>query len=155
LWEINPNTVGVGVLSAATTGDPDAAIPLGAAATVTFAIAIPITAVGASSARRHPEVRGLTGARVAGWIGYGLTVADALVLLGLGLADEDVPAPLILSVVGLGAATSAAMVFDAFVSASQADAVAERQRGSLLPLIAVAPDGNGGVGGFLGLGGTF
>lgn len=148
--------------AAANTDDPDTSIPLGSTATLAFAAAVPITAVAASSAREHPQVKGLPAARIAGWIGYGLTIADAMVLIGLGLAEEEVSPGVVISVATLGAVSTSAMVADAFASASQADAkasgapiVGEAPSLQLAPRFAVLPDPRGGAEGYAGLVATF
>lgn len=154
-------TLGLAIGAAVNNDDSGTAIPLGAAATVVFAASMPISAAGAGSARDNPGVRGATGARIAGWIGYGVTVLDAMTLLGLGLADVNVNSGLILSVGALGAATSGAFAADAFISASEADHLASttapaQQALRLAPVAGVLPPVEGRKpAAYLGIGGVF
>ncbi len=158
-------TVSLGAPTAmfADEGDSDTAIPLGGVTLLVAGITTPITAAGAASARRHPEVRGAIGARIAGWIGYGVTMLDGMVLLGLGMADEEVTGAQVGSVVLLSTLSTTAMVVDAFVSASQARRLSgpqqplptAEQKPLLVPLVAAAPDFQGGAGLTLGLQGRF
>lgn len=82
----------------------DAATYVGAVATIFAAVSLPLIAVGAGSARGSGLVAGLLGARIAGWILYGLTMANAVVAVALGLADAYVPTPAIISLGVLGVA---------------------------------------------------
>ena len=56
---------------------------IGALAIVNLGVGAPITAVGASSARRYPAVVGSPGLRITSWVGYGLALLDAVILLNL------------------------------------------------------------------------
>jgi hypothetical protein len=106
----------------ANNGDEDVAIPLGIGATVLGGAMIPIVAGGGSSARNNPLVQGYPGLRLASWIVYGLSLADALLAIGLGLSDIEVPTPVVGSIGLLGVLSTAGMTLDAFESASSADA---------------------------------
>jgi len=98
----------------------DAGLAIGSATTGYFAITLPLVALGAASAR-HGDVPGSPPWRFVGWLGYGLTLADAALLIGLGAADVGVPgAPSSVGV--LGALSYVAMSVDALTSSSQASA---------------------------------
>ncbi len=98
--------------------------PLGGAGTGLFALSVPIVAVGGASARDNPAVVGEPGLRLWGWIGYGITLANALYLLSYA-GKQSPPDGAILSG-GLGGATALTLfIIDAFVSASQAQAIAD------------------------------
>ncbi|GEM_PF-2031127 len=100
----------------------DAAIAWGAAATGILAVWTPVVFAAGKSARRSgdPRVRGVAGLRVTGWVTYGVTLASAVVLLGLGLADVTVPDGYILLPTIMGTASILCMSIDAFVSGAQA-----------------------------------
>jgi hypothetical protein len=103
--------------------DEDIGIPVGSVATVIAGVTIPIAAAGGSSARKHPGVIGAPGMRLAGWIFYGLSLADAVTLLGLAVAGADIPPAVVASVGLLGTSSAVFMSLDAFDSAKQARAV--------------------------------
>lgn len=73
---------------------------------VTFIVAaslIPVTAAGGISVRRASSVRGCLGCRIAGWIFYGLAMAEGLTLLILGIGPDIGPPPGVITSVGLEA----------------------------------------------------
>ena len=72
---------------------------------------------------------GSTALRIVAWIGYGLTLADAAVLLAQ-TGTSTPPDGQILSVGLLGAASMACMVTDAFLSASEANQGMALERGA-------------------------
>lgn len=133
-WAVGAGIYGIVTMVATATligitlGLYDSGLPstiAGATATIFFAVSNPIIAAGGGSARRSGQVSGLLGARIVGWILYGLSLATAVVMVGLGLADVAVPIP---SIVGLGAGAILSTLFlslDAFVSASQAKTLKE------------------------------
>jgi hypothetical protein len=123
-------TVGLAVASEVTKDEQIPSLPLGIGATALIAIAGPITAVGGASARDRGGVRGSPGLRVAGWLGYALTLLDASALIGLGVAEITPPDGLITSVGLLGASSLTCLAADAFMSASEAN---ESARPSALP----------------------
>jgi hypothetical protein len=90
-------------------------------------------------------VSGIPGLRVAGWITYGLFMGDAVTMIALGAADQDVgPAPII-GALSLGGFSLIAFAADAMASANQANALAD-SRGSrsaakleLSPFVTPAP----------------
>lgn len=118
----------------------------GAIATIFYAVSNPIVAAGAGSARRGGQVSGLVGARIVGWILYGLTLATAVLMVGLGLAGDQVPVPLIVSL-GAGSVLSTLfMTLDAFVSASQARTLKEELGAGGVrhaPFVALVPSSAG------------
>lgn len=127
----------------------DTALPstiAGAIATIFYTVSNPIVAAGAGSARRGGQVSGLVGARIVGWILYGLTLATAVLMAGLGLGELQVPVPLIVSF-GAGAVLSTLfMTLDAFVSASQARTLKEELGTPGVrhaPFVAVVPSSTG------------
>lgn len=127
--------VGVGVVlgigSEITVEDQIPALPMGGVATMMFAAGIPIIAGGGSSARRAAGVRGSLGARIGGWVTYGLTMTNAVVLIGLGAAEVEVQHGQVAAVVVLGATSGALMAADALKSRRQA-AVERRKMTSAL-----------------------
>jgi hypothetical protein len=98
---------------------------VGAVATVFLGAGVPVAASAAASARRHTGVRGIgTGPRIAGWIGYGVSMLQAVTMVGIGVADGTVPSGLILGTTLTGTATGALFTADAFISHKQAREVA-------------------------------
>jgi hypothetical protein len=134
----------------ATKADEIPATPLGGAATALFAVSAPIVAIGGGSARTHPAVTGSLGLRIAGWISYGVALADAAYLLSqTGKSEPD--DGLILSVGLLGTASMACFVVDARISAAQATSLAGPQgyaraqppaRGGVLAPVLMRDPGN-------------
>lgn len=116
--------IGLTAGSEATKDEQVPSLPLGVGATVLIAVAGPVVGIGGGSARGSLGVNGATGLRVAGWIGYVLTLLDATTLIGLGVAEVEPPDGVILSVGLLGASSLACLSADAFISASQANAAA-------------------------------
>jgi hypothetical protein len=111
--------LGLAIASEATKEDTLPSAPLGGVATALFGISLPIVAIGGSSARGNPAVTGSLGLRIAGWIGYGVTLADAAFLLSQ-VGQRTLDDGLILSVGLLGAASMACFVVDARMSAAEA-----------------------------------
>lgn len=136
-------------------------IPLGAAATVMLGAMGPVVFAGGASARRRPGAHGVVGLRVAGWIGYGVTLTDAVYLIVTGVGGI-VPPPGVITIAGVsGALGLTAFAIDALVSHnSAADAEPAPRSASgikwtplLLPL---APtNGNRGTGLSLGVAARF
>jgi hypothetical protein len=155
-------TIALTAASEATKEDQIPALPLGVGATVLIAVSGPVTAVGAASARQGGDVKGAQGARIAGWIGYGLTLLDASILIGMGVSEVEPVDGLILSVGLLGAASLACFSTDAFISASQAETAAgtsgTRARGfdfSMSPALGVRRTEQGTFEPTVGLQGVF
>jgi hypothetical protein len=110
---------------------------IGAIATIFFAISAPIVAGGAGSARHSRQVSGALGARIVGWILYGLTLASAVISVALGAAGLSVPIPLIVTLGGGGVLSLLCFTLDAFISAGQARALKEQL--SATPSLSHAP----------------
>jgi hypothetical protein len=66
-------------------------------------------------------VKGALGLRIVGWVAYGLTLAEASVLIGLGVNEVEPPDGVILSVGALGATALFSHAGDAFFSAAEAN----------------------------------
>jgi len=131
---LTPIALGFAIASAVATQDAvnhhsGNAVPvgLGVVSTLVSGIGVPIVAGGGGSARRHPEVRGVLGLRIAGWISYGLFMADALALIGMGAASVDPGESPIILAGALGAFSMISMAIDAVASASQANSMAPTQ----------------------------
>ena len=141
--------------------DPVASTALSGAFTLTTIIQSPITAAGGRSARVATGVEGERGARVGGWIFYVVAIVALPGMIFYGLAHEEPPPHGWIVGVGIaGALSQTLLAVDAFVSHSQALALAPptvgRPRGAgiaLAPTIApyLAPEaGNGAVFGVTG-----
>lgn len=102
--------------------DPDASRAVGIAATLYAATAGPIVANGGGSARRHPQVQGSPGLRVTAWVGYAVTIIDALALIAVSF-ESEVSNGHVFSVGLLGALSTVGFALDAATSAEQADAL--------------------------------
>lgn len=103
---------------------------IGALAIVNLGVGAPITAVGASSARRYPAVVGSPGLRITSWVGYGLALLDAVILLNLSW-DHEIDSGQIVSVGLLGALSTAGFAADALISGRQAESL--RSQGGYAP----------------------
>jgi hypothetical protein len=114
--------LGLAVGSELTKDEQNPSLPLGIGATTLIAVAGPITAVGAGSARDGGDVKGAQGLRIVGWVAYGLTLVDASVLIGMGANEVEPPDGVIVSVGALGAISLLSLAGDAFFSASEARA---------------------------------
>jgi hypothetical protein len=120
--------------------DEDVGIPVGSAALVIAGVTIPVVGRAGASARNHPAVIGSPGLRLAGWIFYGLSIADGLTLLGLAISDVDIPPAVTASVGALGTASAVFMSLDAFSSAAQARELGTAPRLSLRPYVGAIRD---------------
>ena len=112
----------LGTLSAVTSNtDVDTSTGFGILGTVVIGVGIPVSELIASKTRRTTRVRGSIGLRIAGWAGYGLTLADAITLLALS-DDEDVNIGpgLIISVAILGAMSTTCLGLDNSTTVLQA-----------------------------------
>jgi hypothetical protein len=115
-------TLGLAIGSEMTKDEQVPSLPLGVSATLLVGASGPIVAVGASSARESGDVKGAQGLRITGWIAYGLTLADASVLIAMGASEVEPVDGLITSVGALGAVSLLSFAADAFFSAAEADA---------------------------------
>lgn len=120
---------GLTIGSELTKENQNPAIPLGAAATILFAGSVPIAFGGAASARNQADVRGSLGAMITSWILYGLTLTDAIALIGVGASGIEPPTGLIASVGVLGLSSATLMSIHAFVAHGQARSKMEARRG--------------------------
>ncbi|MCP4599867.1 MAG: hypothetical protein GY847_04880 [Proteobacteria bacterium] len=152
---------GLGAAAAVTADDTIPSIPLGAAATVTLAVMGPLTFAGGKSARRGAGVRGILGLRIPGWITWGISLGNALVLIGVGVS-VDVPPWQIMVTTIIGDLSLILFSVDALVSRSQAKRVirenahkSDHHNVALSPLLAPVYGPDGVSGGILGLGGSF
>lgn len=132
------------ILGVASAGadDDDAGIALGAAATLIGGVGIPIVGAGPRRTRSNTGVVGNRGLRIAGWIGYGVAMADALYLLAIS-EDVDTGSAAI-PVAILGATSAILFAVDASQTASQAQSL---QRGSIRkihPMVGMARDRSSG-----------
>ncbi len=105
-----------------TSAHPIPSIPLGASATVLHAIDVPLVAWSGSALRRRTGVPGVLGLRVVGWLFYGLTLADAAVLLALGALNIQPPTGTIAGAGVSGFISSVFISADALATAQQVDA---------------------------------
>ena len=112
--------LGLGIPSGAIWDKPGLTEPLGAAATVIAAIGIPMVVHMSGKTRAATGVEGNPGLRIAGWIGYGLSLSDACVLLILGASGTTTSGGPTYSVVALGVATTIIMAIDASQTYGQA-----------------------------------
>jgi hypothetical protein len=112
--------LGLGITSGAIDDNPDMTIPMGAVATLIGAIGIPIVAHMAGKTRTNTGVEGNPGLRLAGWIGYGLALSDAVVILGLAIGGANTSGGPTYSVAALGSVASIIMAIDASQTYNQA-----------------------------------
>jgi len=133
--------LGLGITSGAIYDNPELTIPLGVAATLVGAIGIPIVAHMAGKTRNSTGVEGNPGLRLAGWIGYGLALSDAVVLLGLALGDVNTSGGPTYSVAALGSIASIIMAIDASQTSNQAKNL--KTSSSIQPAFGTIRDNNG------------
>lgn len=105
--------LGLGITSGAIYDNPELTIPMGAAATLIGAIGIPIVAHMASKTRDKTGVEGNPGMRLAAWIGYGLALSDAVIILGLAAGGTDTSGGPTYSVAVIGSVASILMALEA------------------------------------------
>jgi hypothetical protein len=132
--------------------EADAARKWGTLSIVFFGVTTPLVALGGASARNHPDVTGHPPLRVAAWVAWGLTLADAAWLL-LRSDRKVIHDGYILSVGVFGTFSTLAFTLDARTSAAQA----ERLRTANLshPTLGLAKGSAGGLVPTLGWAGTF
>lgn len=111
-----------------TSEDQIPSLPLGAAATVLVAALGPVTFAGAKSARSE-TVTGLLGMRIVGWVTYGVSLANALVLLLFGVVEVTPPDGYITAVGVLGALSLTSFAIDAVAGYSEASSLAATDSG--------------------------
>jgi hypothetical protein len=80
-------------------------MPLGVTGLALHIAGVPIVAGGASSARRKGMVGGCLGCRIAGWIIYGIGIADGIALVALG-SSGITPYDSMVAIVGFLSLTS-------------------------------------------------
>lgn len=105
--------LGLGITSGAIYDNPELTIPMGAAATLIGAIGIPIVAHMASKTRKSTGVEGNPALRLAGWIGYGLALSDAVIILSLAAGGTDTSGGPTYSVAVIGSVASILMALEA------------------------------------------
>jgi hypothetical protein len=94
---------------------------LGGVATLIFGVTLPVVAGSSSKLRDRSGVTGSPGLRLAGWIGYGFTMVDAIVAVGLGASDIEVPDGTVIALGVLGGASLAMISAEANTTARQAE----------------------------------
>jgi hypothetical protein len=86
---------------------------MGGVATLIAGIGIPLVASGAEKTRRATGVEGNLGLRIAGWVGYGLALTDAVTIIGLSVGGADMSGAPSYSVTLLGVASCILIAVDA------------------------------------------
>jgi hypothetical protein len=129
----------LGTASAVTSGS-DASVGLGAAATIIAGIGIPIGGLIGGITRSSAGVRGSIPLRIVGWVGYGLTLADAITMLALS-EDVEFGPGLILPVVILGTLSTVCFGIDNSRTVSQVKN--QQAKISLLPSVYSFRDNTG------------
>jgi hypothetical protein len=117
---ISPIILGLTIGSAATSGNGPGALTLGESALGLAVVSVPIIAVGGASARSSDEVNGLLGLRIAGWCGYGFSIATGAVMVGMALDGNTVPSGSILACGILATFSCLSLSIDNLVSGAQA-----------------------------------
>lgn len=126
----------------------------------TLAVAGPVVALGALSARSNPIHRGYPTVYTLSWIGYAASLIYGTGLLIDGMESDGVDPGWIAGAGVIGTLTLVGFSIDAFVSAIQAESPVGqlgtvRHQPSLMPQIAVSREVNGGAAATFGLNGTF
>ena len=123
----------------------------------------PVVALGAASARFDDSMEGSPGARIFGWVTYGLSLGSGLVaLVSSAVFQTDIAFFAAFSMLIFGGTALLLFGVDAVVSGARANAVNaanEAKRAArgvrLAPLAAVVPGSRGDWSGVLGLSGAF
>ena len=108
---------------------------IGAAATVIFGVTLPIVAASGSKLRDKSGVLGSPGLRLAGWIGYGLTMADAIIAVGIGASELEVPDGTVIAIGVLGSASLAMIASEVMATANQSEALLSGKKISIGPTV--------------------
>jgi len=132
----------------------------GLAALGTLAVAGPVVALGALSARSNPIHKGYPTVYTLSWIGYAASLIYGTGLLIDGMENDGVDPGWIAGAGVIGTLTLVGFSIDAFVSAIQAESPVGQlgtapKKPSLMPQIAVSREVNGGASATFGLNGTF
>jgi hypothetical protein len=143
--------------------DPIPPIAIAGTFMMTTIVMSPVTAAGGRSARVAAGVDGERGARIGGWIFYGIGIASVPGIVVVGLALEGPPPPGWILGSGLACALSQALLaVDAFVSHTQAlalaPATADRARRDaviVVPSLAPSLGADAGYGAVFGVAGAF
>jgi hypothetical protein len=133
--------LGLGITSGAIDDNPGLTIPMGAVATIIGAIGIPVVAHMAGKTRNATGVEGNPGLRLAGWIGYGLALSDACVILGLAAGGANTSGGPTYSVAALGSIASVIMAIDANQTVGQAKSL--KMTSSIQPTFGIIRDSQG------------
>lgn len=103
-------------------------LPIGVTATVLIATGVPIAFSGAKSARRGAKVTGGTGLIITSWVFYGLSMSNAIGLIGMGVSEIQPPAGVISLTGILGLTSGVTMAIAAFAADNQARTKIEASR---------------------------
>jgi hypothetical protein len=133
--------LGLGITSGAIYDNPELTIPMGAAATLIGAIGIPIVAHMASKTRDKTGVEGNPALRLAGWIGYGLALSDAVIILSLAVGGTDTSGGPTYSVAVLGSVASMLIALEANQTYKQGKSL--KKTTSIQPTIGSVKDNMG------------
>lgn len=108
---------------------------IGGVATLLFGVTLPVVSSSGARLRDKSGVMGSPGLRLAGWIGYGLTMADAIIAVGLGASDVDVPEGTVIAIGVLGSASLAMIASDVMATANQSEALLSSKKIRISPTI--------------------
>jgi hypothetical protein len=118
---LSPIILGLTIGSAATSGNGLVhSLPLGAWALGIGIVSVPIIAAGGASARSNDKVNGVPALRIAGWSGYGISIAIGALMVGLAIGGSNVPPAAILPCGILGTFSCVSLSIDNLVSGAQA-----------------------------------
>lgn len=118
---VSPIILGLAIGSAATVGnDLVPALPLGAAGLGIGAISVPVIAIGGAVARSGEKVSGVLGLRIAGWSGYGFSLATGVVMIGLAVGGATVPPGPVLACGMLATFSCLSFSIDNLIASTQA-----------------------------------
>jgi hypothetical protein len=119
---LSPVMLGLGIGSAVVNNAPDGdGLPLGVSALSVAVAALPVVAIGGASSRSDGNAKGILGLRIAGYSGYGLAIADGIILIITAIAsDDDISSGAILSTAIIASSSCILLSTDALVSGIQA-----------------------------------
>ena len=113
---------------------------IGGVATLGLGISAPLIAGRARKTREITHVEGLYSARLTGWILYGISMADAVVALGLTIGEVEVPNATVIALGVLGAASSILFGLDATKTAEQSKKYVARKGVEVTPALYFSQD---------------
>jgi hypothetical protein len=133
--------LGLGIAAGTIKNQNEVTIPMGSVATLILAIGVPIANHMSAKTRYATNVEGSKGLRIAGWVGYGLCLIDAVYMITVASSGGDVPSGPVYSTAIVGAATCIIFAVESNMVHNQASSL--KKTTMVLPTISSVRDPNG------------